>query len=72
MAKYRITTKLRLNSAGMTIEKGMSVEMVTLAPNLMCGQAGDQLNQIFKATYGVDLKAMHAQNTGFLKVERIG
>ncbi|HAD02948.1 MAG TPA: hypothetical protein DCE74_12205 [Porphyromonadaceae bacterium] len=72
MAKYRITVKMHKNANGMVIDKGMSVEMVTMAPNLMSGPAADQLNAIFKGVYGVDLKAMNALSVGYLDVKRIG
>jgi hypothetical protein len=60
------------NANGMVIDKGMSVEMVTMAPNLMSGPAAVQLNAIFKGVYGVDLKAMNALSVGYLDVKRIG
>lgn len=72
MARYRITVKMRASASGMLIEKGMSVEMASTSPNLMCGSAGDQLNTIFKCMHGVDLKKMGMLNIGHLLVERIG
>lgn len=56
MARYRITVKMRASASSMLIEKGMSVEMASTSPHLMCGSASDQLNTIFKCIYGVDLK----------------
>ena len=72
MAKYRFTVKMHKNANGMVIDKGMSVEMVTMAPNLMSGSAADQLNTIFKGVYGIGLKAMNALSVGYLDVKRIG
>ncbi len=73
MPLYRITTKLRRVSNGMIIEKGMSVQMASLAPNIVTNaQLSEQLNTLFKNAYGVDLKKMGALNSSHLHVEKIG
>ena len=73
MPLYRITTKLRRVSNGMVIEKGMSVQMSSLTYNILTNdRLSEQLNTIFKNTYGVDLKKMGAFKPGFLEVEKIG
>ncbi len=73
MPLYRITTKLRLVSNGMIIEKGMSVQMASRMPNIVTNpQLAEQLNNIFKAAYGVDLKKMGAMKSAYLHVEQMG
>ncbi|WP_315086441.1 DUF6140 family protein [Bacteroides heparinolyticus] len=72
MALYRITVKTPARSAGMVIDPGMSVEMATMVSNPVTNQqASEQLNSIFIATFGVDLKKMGCMNSGYLKVDRI-
>ena len=65
MARYRITVKISARSAGMVIEPGMSIE-ITHQPT------AEQVNNIFKSAFGVDLKKMGVLNSGYLKVDRIG
>lgn len=73
MARYRITVKMKAFSAGMVIEPGMSIEMASMVANPVTNvQAAEQVNNIFKATFGVDLKKMGVLNTGYLKVDKIG
>lgn len=72
MARYRNTVKMKAFSAGMVIEPGMSIEMASMVANPVTNvQAAEQVNNIFKATFGVDLKKMGV-NTGYLKVDKIG
>ena len=64
MALYRITVKIHARSANMVIEPGMSVEMATMLSHPVTNlQAAEQLNNIFKATFGVDLKKMGCLNS---------
>lgn len=73
MARYRITVKMHARSNNMVIEPGMSVEMASMVGNPINNlQTAEQLNNIFKATFGVDLKKMGCMNTGYLKAEKIG
>lgn len=72
MARYRITVKMHARSANMIIEPGMSVEMAAISNPVTNLQSAEQLNNIFKATFGVDLKKMGCMNSGYLKVDIIG
>ena len=57
MARYLIAVKIKAFSASMVIEHGMSIEMASIVPNpITILQAAEQVNNIFKATFGVDLK----------------
>lgn len=72
MARYQITVKMKAFSAGMVIEPGMSIEIASMVPNPVTNiQASEQVNSIFKATLGVDLKKMGCLNMGYLKVDKI-
>ena len=72
MARYQITVKMKAFSAGMVIEPGMSIEIASMVPNPVTNiQASEQVNSIFKATFGVDLKKMGCLNMGYLKVDKI-
>ena len=73
MARYRITVRMKAFSAGMVIESGMSIEMASMTPNPVTNvQAAEQVNNLFKASFGVDLKKMGVLNSGYLKVDKIG
>ncbi len=72
MALYKITTKQRAVVSGMVIEPGMSVQISFLYANPINNtQGSEQINESFKAIYGVDLKKMGVLNTFYLKEEKI-
>ncbi|MBP9617866.1 DUF6140 family protein [Bacteroides stercorirosoris] len=72
MARYRITVKMHARSANMVIEPGMSIEIASMYPPITHLPTAEQVNNIFKATFGVDLKKMGMLNSGYLRVDRIG
>ena len=72
MARYRITVKISARSAGMVIEPGMSIEIASMYPPITHQPTAEQVNNIFKSAFGVDLKKMGVLNSGYLKVDRIG
>lgn len=72
MGRYKITVKMHARSANMTIEPSMSVEMAAISNPVTNQQSAEQLNNIFKAAFGVDLKTMGCMNSGYLKVDKIG
>ena len=61
-----------LRSAGMVIEPGMSIEIASMYPPITHQPTAEQVNNIFKSAFGVDLKKMGVLNSGYLKVDRIG
>ena len=64
MARYRITVKISARSAGMVI--------ASMYPPITHQPTAEQVNNIFKSAFGVDLKKMGVLNSGYLKVDRIG
>lgn len=73
MALYKVTTKNRRLSAGMLVEKGMSIQIATLVANPVTNvEVAKQVNDLFIRNYGVDLKKMGILNTAYLEVEKIG
>ena len=64
MARYRITVKISARSAGM--------EIASMYPPITHQPTAEQVNNIFKSAFGVDLKKMGVLNSGYLKVDRIG
>lgn len=60
------------HSVNMIIEPGMRAEMAAISDPVTNSQSAEQLNNIFKATFGVDLKKMECLNFGYLKVDKIG
>ena len=54
---YKVTVKSNLNSNGVRLEKGMSVEVASQSYSLLSTLQGKELvNNAFKAKYGVDVK----------------
>ena len=69
---YKVTVKSNLNSNGVRLEKGMSVEVVSQSYSLLSTQQGkDLVNNAFKAKYGVDIKKACADTSVWLDVVKI-
>jgi hypothetical protein len=69
---YKVTVKSNLNSNGVRLEKGMSVEVVSQSYSLLSTQQGkDLVNNAFKAKYGVDIKKACADTSLYLDVVKI-
>ena len=69
---YKVTVKNNLNSNGVRLEKGMSVEVAFQSSNLLGSQQGKELvNNAFKSMYGVDLKKACALQSIYLDVVKI-
>ena len=69
---YKVTVKSNLNSNGVRLEKGMSVEVVSQSFNLLGLRQGQELvNNAFKAKYGVDLGKANALPSLYLDVVKI-
>jgi hypothetical protein len=73
MTLFRITVKQRVNTNGIRLEPGMSVEIVTQS---FCDpvhtNGGQSVADAFMRIYGVDIKKAGALNGVYLKVDRIG
>lgn len=69
---YKVTVKSNLNSNGVRLEKGMSVEVVSQSFNLLGTRQGQELvNNAFKAKYGVDVGRANALTSLYLDVVKI-
>jgi hypothetical protein len=69
---YKVTVKSNLNSNGVRLEKGMSVEVVSQSYNLLGTLQGKELvNNAFTAKYGVDVKKACALTSLYLDVVKI-
>lgn len=69
---YKVTVKSNLNSNGVRLEKGMSVEEVSQSYNLLGTWQGKELvNNAFKAKYGVDVGRANALTSLYLDVVKI-
>lgn len=72
MPRFKITTKQRKMSNGITIEPGMSVEVVTSSfSNPVSTNGGQAVVDAFMRIYGVDIKKAGALNTVWLDVKQI-
>ena len=68
---YKVTVKSNLNSNGVRLEKGMSVEVPSQSLPLSTMEGKEHINDAFKAKYGVDLKKACALQSIYLDVVRI-
>ena len=68
---YKVTVKSNLNSNGVRLEKGMSVEVSSQSLPLSTLQCKEQINNAFKAKYGVDIKKACADTSLCLDVVTI-
>ena len=69
---YKVTVKSNLNSNGVRLEKGMSVEVASQSYSLLSTLQGKELvNNAFKAKYGVDVKKAGAFTPRYLDLETI-
>lgn len=69
---YKVTVKSNLNSNGVRLEKGMSVEVASQSYSLLSTLQGKELvNNAFKAKYGVDVKKACALTSLYLDVVKI-
>lgn len=70
---YRVTVKQNKLNAGIRIERGMSVDVVTNSiTNPVTTNGGQPVVDAFMRIYGIDLRKAGALNMAYLDVERIG
>lgn len=67
----KVTTNRAISVTGVIVEKGMSVEAPSQSLPLSTLQGKEQINNAFKAKYGVDLKKACALQSFFLDVVKI-
>ncbi len=73
MPLYRVTVKNRVNTNGIRLEPGMSVDVVSQSFSDPVHTNGGQIvADAFMRIYGVDIKKAGALNGVYLNVERIG
>lgn len=71
MSLFRITTKNRKLTNGIRLEKGMSVEVISLS-NPVITNGGQLVVDAFNRIYGIDIRKAGALNMVELNVEKIG
>ncbi|MCR4812811.1 MAG: DUF6140 family protein [Bacteroidales bacterium] len=70
---YRVTVKQNKLNAGVRIERGMSVDVVTNSiTNPVTTNGGQPVVDAFMRIYGIDLRQLGALNMAYLDVQRIG
>lgn len=73
MPLFRITVKQRVNTNGIRLEPGMSVDVVTNSfSDPVHTNGGQCVVDAFRRIYGVDIKRAGTLNGVYLKVTRIG
>ena len=68
---YKVTVKSNLNSNGVRLEKGMSVEVPSQSLPLSTMDGKERINEAFKAKYGVDVKKACALQSIYLDMAKI-
>ena len=72
MPLFRITVTRRVNSNGVRLEPGMSVDVVTNSfSDPVHTNGGQKVVDAFKRIYGVDIRRAGALNGVYLKVKRV-
>ena len=72
MPLFRITVKTRVNTNGIRLEPGMSVEVASQSfSDPFHTNGGQSVVDAFMRIYGVDIKKARALNGVYLKVDRI-
>ena len=72
MPLFRITVIRRVNSNGVRLEPGMSVDVVTNSySDPVHTNGGQNVVDAFKRIYGVDIRRAGALNGVYLKVKRV-
>lgn len=70
---YRVTVKQNKLNAGIRIERGMSVDVVTNSmSNPVTTNGGQPVADAFMRIYGIDIRKAGALNMAYLDVQRIG
>ncbi len=73
MPLFRVTVKSRINTNGIRLEPGMSVEVVSNSfSDPVHTNGGQSVVDAFMRIYGVDIKRAGALSSVYLKVDRIG
>ena len=73
MPLFRITVKSRVNTNGIRLEPGMSVDVVSQSfSDPVHTNGGQSVGDAFMRIYGVDIKKAGALNGVYLDVKRIG
>ena len=73
MPLFRITVKSRVNTNGIRLEPGMSVDVVSQSfSDPVHTNGGQSVADAFMRIYGVDIKKAGALNGIYLDVKRIG
>lgn len=70
MALWKLTVKMTIVKSGFRLERGMSVEVASLA-NPILWNNGEAVQEAFMRIYGVDLKKAGVLNAGYFNVEKI-
>jgi len=73
MPLFRVTVKQRVNSNGVRLEPGMSVDVVSNSfSDPVHTNGGQSVIDAFMRIYGVDVKKAGALNGVYLKVDKLG
>ena len=73
MPLFRVTVRSRVNTNGIRLEPGMSVDVVSNSfCDLIHTNGGQIVADAFMRIYGVDIKKAGALNGIYLKLDRIG
>lgn len=73
MPLFRVTVKQRVNSNGVRLEPGMSVDVVSNSfSDPVHTNGGQSVIDAFMRIYGIDVKKAGALNGVYLKVDKMG
>lgn len=72
MGLFKITVKKTKHCNGISLEAGMSVEVVSASSNPLSSDGGQrQIVEAFDRKYGIDIKKVGGLSTATLEVEKM-
>lgn len=71
MGLFKITVKKTKHCNGISLEAGMSVEVVSSYSNPLSTNGGHQVVEAFERKYGIDIKKAGGLSTATLEVEKM-
>ncbi len=72
MALFRATVKSNINTNGVKLTKGMSVDFQSSYGSPMGTNGGHEVIDAFTRAYGVDIKKANALNSAYIEIKKIG
>ena len=71
MALFRITVKQNKTSNGISLEKGMTVDVSSMYSSPLSTNGGQEVIDAFQRIYGIDIKKNGGLSSAYLDVKKV-